>query len=159
MPSLSLSFPYSINGVVLEHVSSNPYLGVELDAILSWNQQTKKTLTKSNRTLNLLRRNLHNCSRKTKETAYKTLVRPTLEYASSAWDPYVQKQIDNLEAVQNKAARFVMNDHSRNSSVSAMKGTLQWRTLQERRFVARMTLWYKTIHQQAAVLLLLILLR
>ena len=148
-----LSFPYSINGVVLEHVSSNPYLGVELDAILSWNQQTKKTLTKSNRTLNLLRRNLHNCSRKTKETAYKTLVRPTLEYASSAWDPYVQKQIDNLEAVQNKAARFVMNDHSRNSSVSAMKETLQWRTLQERRFVARMTLWYKAIHQQAAVLL------
>ena len=148
-----LSYPYTINGVMLEHVSSNPYLGVELDATLSWKQQTKKTLTKSNRTLNLLRRNLHNCSRKTKETAYKTLVRPTLEYASSAWDPYMQKQIDSLEAVQNKAARFVTRDHSRDSSVTAMKEALQWRTLQERRFIARLTLWYKAIHQQAAVLL------
>ena len=148
-----LSYPYTINGVMLKHVSSNPYLGVELDSTLSWTQQNKKTLTKSNRTLNLLRRNLYNCSKKTKETAYKTLVRPTLEYASSAWDPHVQKQIDNLEAVQNKAARFVMRDHSRDSSVTAMKETLQWRTLQERRFIARMTLWYKAIHQQAAVLL------
>ena len=148
-----LSYPYTINGVILKHVSSNPYLGVELDSTLSWTQQNKKTLTKSNRTLNLLRRNLYNCSKKTKETAYKTLVRPTLEYASSAWDPHVQKQIDNLEAVQNKAARFVMRDHSRDSSVTAMKETLQWRTLQERRFIARMTLWYKAIHQQAAVLL------
>ena len=146
-----MSYPYTINGVMLKHVSSNPYLGAELDATLSWNHQMKKTLTKSQRTLNLCRRNLHNCSKKTKETAYKTMVRPTLEYASSAWDPHVQKQVDNLEAVQNKAARFVVGDYSHQSSVTEMKEALQWRSLQERRFVARMTLWYKAIHAQAAV--------
>ena len=146
-----LSYPYTINGVQLEHVKNHPYLGVELDSTLSWNQHQKNTLSKAQRTLNLLRRNLHGCSVKTKQTAYKTLVRPTLEYASSAWDPHVGKQIDNLEKVQNKAARFVTSQYDWETSVSGLKNTLQWRSLQERRFVARLTLWYKAIHQQAAV--------
>ena len=135
----------------VEHVKNHPYLGLELDSTLSWNPHMKNTLTKSQRTLNLLRRNLHDCSPKTKETAYKTLVRPTLEYASSAWDPYVGKQVKKLEAVQNKAARFVTSQHHWETSVTKLKDTLGWRSLQERRFIARMTLWYKAIHAQAAV--------
>ena len=146
-----LSYPYTINGVQLEHLKNHPYLGVELDSTLSWSEHQKNALGKSQRTLNLLRRNLHGCSVKTKETAYKTLVRPTLEYASSAWDPHVGKQIENLERVQNKAARFVTGQHDWKVSVSGLKDTLQWRSLQERRFIARLTLWYKAIHQQAAV--------
>ena len=37
------------------------------------------------------------------------------------------------------------------NSVSGLKSTLDWRSLQERRFIARQTLWYKAIHAQAAV--------
>ena len=72
-------------------------------------------------------------------------------HASSAWDPYVGKQVNKLEAVQNKAARFVTNQHHWETSVTKLKDTLGWRSLQERRFIARMTLWYKAIHAQAAV--------
>jgi len=53
--------------------------------------------------------------------------------------------------VQNKAARFVTGQYQRHISVSGLKNTLDWRSLQERRFIARMTLWYKAIHAQAAV--------
>ena len=106
-------------------MKNHPYLGVELDSTLSWNQHQKNTLSKSQRTINLLRRNLHGCSVKTKETAYKTLVRPTLEYASSAWDPHVGKQIDDLEKVQNKAARFVTSQYDWKTSVTGLKETLQ----------------------------------
>ena len=38
-----------------------------------------------------------------RETAFKTLVRPTLEYGSAAWDPYYEKDIHKLERVQRKA--------------------------------------------------------
>ena len=55
--------------------------------------------------------------------------------------------------MQNKAARFVTSQYDCKVSVSGLKDTLQWRALQERRFIARLTLWYKALHQQAAVTL------
>ena len=80
------------------------------------------------------------------------MVRPTLEYASASWDPYEQRQINQLEAVQNRAARFVKNEHRRQDvSVTALKDSLHWRSLQERRFIARQTLFYKAHHSLAAV--------
>ena len=44
-----------------------------------------------------------------KEAAYKGLVRPVLEYeyGSSVWDPRTHGLQEELEKVQNRAARFV----------------------------------------------------
>jgi len=36
-----------------------------------------------------------------------SLVRPNLEYAAAAWDPYTAKDTQQLERVQRGAARFV----------------------------------------------------
>ena len=47
---------------------------------------------RANKLLGLLRRNLSTCDRRVKAAAYLGLVRPLLEYASQAWDPYT----DNL---------------------------------------------------------------
>ena len=41
-----------------------------------------------------------------------TLVRPTLEYASSSWSPYTDTDIKRLEQIQKNAARFVCNDYN-----------------------------------------------
>ena len=38
---------------------------------------------------------------------YLALVRPHLEYASSTWDPHLQKHIQQIEMVQRRAARFI----------------------------------------------------
>ena len=43
----------------------------------------------SSQSLNRLRRNLAACPRDVKESVYKGLVRPVLEYGSSVWDPKV----------------------------------------------------------------------
>ena len=50
---------------------------------------------------------IHNCSQIAKNLAYLSLVRPHLEYAAAAWDPYTSKDIQQLERVQRRAARFV----------------------------------------------------
>ena len=62
--------------------------------------------TKANRTLGILRRNLSSCPQNVKETAYKGLVRPILKYASPVWDPHEIVVQEELEKVQNRAARF-----------------------------------------------------
>ena len=45
------------------------------------------------------------------------LVRPTLEFASPVWDPYTVKNINKLEAVQKRVARWVVNRHRQTFSV------------------------------------------
>ena len=50
--------------------------------------------SKATKVLNFIKHNLYRCSRCTKSNAYLSLVQPSLEYASSVWDPYYK--IHNL---------------------------------------------------------------
>ncbi|KAI8484135.1 hypothetical protein Bbelb_380890 [Branchiostoma belcheri] len=61
------------------------------------------------------------------------LVRPQLEYCASVWDPYTAGGVQAVERVQRRAARMVMNDYGRTSSVTEMLQKLQWPTLANRR--------------------------
>ena len=141
---------YSIRGVQLQQVEHHPYLGVELAADLSWGHNVDNVVPKAQRTLNLLRRNLWGCSQQTKDVAYKTLVRPVLEYAGAAWDPFQGNHIAGLEKIQRRAARFVTGRHSREDSVTQMMSELHWRSLQERRLTSRLCMMFKTVNGYAA---------
>lgn len=71
------------------------------------------------RKLWFLRRNINLCSPETKLTAYKTIIRPMLEYACIVWDPHTKLSIDMLETVQKKnTLQFVYNHYGFMSSVS-----------------------------------------
>ena len=81
---------YTREDTVLENVESIKYLGVTITNDLKWNTHIINICTKANRTLGFLRRNLFSCPQDVKEAAYKTMVRPIIEYGSSVWDPYTQ---------------------------------------------------------------------
>ena len=86
------------------------YLGVTLDNKLSWSSHINNIAAKANRTLNFLKHNICKCSQSVKESAYHALVHPSLEYASVVWDPYHNNKIEQLEKVQRKAARWIVNN-------------------------------------------------
>ena len=150
-PILSI---YTMNGKPLETVNNHTYFGVEINHKSNWADHINTTTVKANKVLGLLRRNLYSCSAKVKEMAYKTLVRPKLEYCASIWDPYHQANKDRLETVQRRAAQFVCKDYistRRKSSVSSMIRSLEWKSLEERRAASRLALLYKSIHHKVAV--------
>ena len=99
----------------------------------------------------MMKRNLWNCPKKVKEIAYTTIVRPKLEYACAAWDPYLQKDIASLERVQRKAARFCSNNYHPTASVTDMLHELGWTTLELRRTMTRLALLYKMSRGQIDV--------
>ena len=142
---------YIMNGEPLQSVKSHVYLGVEINHNLSWKNHISNITSKSYQVLGLLRRNLYNCSTHVKEIAYKTLVRPKLKYCASVWDPHHQEHKNRLEAVQRRAARFVCKDSRRKSSVSLMISKLQWKSLEERRAISRLSLLYKSVYHKTAI--------
>ena len=52
---------------------------------------------KAAKILGLLKRNLKMCPQQVKLEAYKGLVRPGLEYTSTAWDPFQITLQDKIE--------------------------------------------------------------
>ena len=143
---------YQLLGHTLEESQSSKYLGVEISSDLKWNSHIDAITSKANQTLGFLRRNLQKCPEKVKEQAYTALVRPHLEYASCAWDPYLKKNIEKIEAVQRKAARFVKSNYTREEgTVTALLKDLQWRSLVERRQQARLVMMFKIVRNLVAV--------
>ena len=114
---------YTLEGTVLENVESIKYLGVTITNDLRWNTHISNVCTKAYRTLGFLRRNLYAGPQEVKEAAYKGLVRPVLEYSSSAWDPSGVGFQDELEKFQNRAAMFVTGNY--NYDTGSMTGILE----------------------------------
>ena len=83
----NINVSYSLEETVLDNVEKIKYLCVTITNDLKWNTHVSNSCTKANRTPGFLRRNLAACPRDVKESAYKGLVRPILEYGSSVWDP------------------------------------------------------------------------
>ena len=77
-----------------------------------------------------LRRNLFSCPQDVKEAAYKTLVRPILEYGSTVWDPHCNRLNDELENVQKRAGDrepIIVNISHESKSVGNSEAAIwQW---------------------------------
>ena len=126
----------------LKSVKEHKYLGVWINEKLSWQTHILYTC---NRTLGFLKRNLGTCPTYLKEQAYKQLVLPLLEYCAPIWYPHRQTDINKLESVQRRAARFVLNKPWNNDldSVTVMLNDLKWPTLQSHRKYLRSILLFK----------------
>lgn len=123
------------------------YLGVYINGKLSWNHHVDAVTKKATSTLWFLHRNTASCPRPVKEYCYKAYIRPQLEYASTVWTPHTQRNINQLEMVQRRAARYVYRDFSPYSSPTTMLQQLGWETLEMRRQKAQLIMMYRIKNQ------------
>jgi hypothetical protein len=98
---------YTISGRQLEYVANERLLGVHLSKDLKWNHHVSVQRKKAAQILGFARRNLKGCTPRVKRTAYLTLVKPILYYASPAWHPESKTNIGQIEKIQSRAMRFI----------------------------------------------------
>ena len=140
-----------LHGQVMEAVSSARYLGVDISSNLSWNTHVDRITANANRSLGFIKRIIKTKSPQIREMAYQSLVRPQLEYTSAVWDPHTKDKNHKVEMVQRRAARLTLNDYARITSVTSLQSQLNWQTLEERRSVACLCLFYKIVNGLVAV--------
>ena len=129
------------------------YIGVTIEQKLSWNEHIGNVVKKAKSSTAFLRRNLQiPQAHQIKANAYKILVRPQVEYTSVVWDPFTQANIDKIEMVQRRAARYnVQNNYSRYSSVNDMISKLGWCSLLQLRPDNRLFMFYKIVNSIVAI--------
>lgn len=144
----ALSFPYAIGDKRLINTRQFKYLGVTITHNLEWSTHIDDVCSKAYGRLCFLRKKLEDATRDVRLTAYKTFVRPLLEYASVVWSPhqiYLKKQ---LERIQRYAARFICSRYRRTDSVTEMLCSCNLDLLETRRQKLRLKLLFQILQGQ-----------
>ena len=144
-------YRYILRGQVLETVTCARYIGVDISSNLSWSSYIGCVAGNANRSLGYIRRNIKSKGKDVRESAYNTIVRSQLEYASAVWDPHTKEHISKIEMVQRRAACWTFGNFDNRASVTEMLNKLGWRTLEQRRADARLCLFYKIFYGLVAV--------
>jgi hypothetical protein len=69
-----------------------------------------------------------------------------LEYCASVWDPWQKKYINQIEMVQHRAVRFILNDYKYTSSITNLLRKINLPTLETRRKITSLCMFYKIKH-------------
>ena len=87
------------------------YLGVHINQHLTWSDHCKIACSRASKLLNLLCCMLFCCSQFAKALCFCALVLPLMHYACPFWLPHYNKDIQLLESVKNRAARWICGEH------------------------------------------------
>ena len=138
--SSPILFDYIIDGKVISSTDQHTYLGITLHETMQWSHHIDIVCNKASKAL---RRILSECSTEVKSTAYLTLVRPIMEYATCVWYLYQKYLTNNTEKIQRRASRWVLSNYRQQSSVP---NQLQWPSLQQRRYTLGLSQFHKIVH-------------
>jgi hypothetical protein len=100
---------YSLRDQNIPEASCCKYLGIIMRSDLSSAYQVNCTVQKAWKALHFIMRILKKGNKNTKSLAYTPPVRPILEYGAACWDPYRECQINALDRLQKKAAKFAQH--------------------------------------------------
>lgn len=100
-----------------------------------WEPHINYDTADGNETLKLLRRHL--ATWEAKLITHSTLIRHKLEYVSLTCNPHQSYLIDNLEAIQSKATRFILHNYA-HTSIFSLKKQIIIHFLADRRKVSRL---------------------
>ena len=92
--------------IILEKSTSERDLGIIVSSNLKSTAQAHKAASKANSMLGLMKRTFVSRDLYLWSKIYKTYIRPHLEFAISAWNPSLHKDIKVLEQVQRRSTKI-----------------------------------------------------
>ena len=93
----------------LEVVQKTKYLGLQIDCHLDWKEQIKAVSTKVSRAIGLLRHAKSFLPMANLKTLYTGIVEHHFRYCCSVWGCAGSTDINQLQKLQNRAARIITN--------------------------------------------------
>ena len=119
-----------IRGSELDVVNKTKYLGVHVDNSLDWKEHIKTVSTKVSRAIGFLKHAKNILPIASLKTLYSSIVEPHFRYCCSVWGCCGTTDIDQLQKLQNRAARIVTNS-SFDASSRPLIESLGWKTVRE----------------------------
>ena len=113
---------------------------------MTWRDHMEAISSKINQKIAMLKRIRHLLPVEMRSTLYNSLILPLFDYADIIWgDKFNATLMEDLQLLQNKAAKIILDLPSFSSSTQALEA-LGWHTLVKRRFLHRFVLIYRYLN-------------
>ena len=135
----------SMDDQTISEVTHHKHLGLFLSNDCSWHAHIDYITSKAWPKLYIMRKLMYQLDRKSLETIYISFVRPLLEYGDVIWDNCTQYEKDELNKIQNEAAR-ICTGTSKLVSLTNLSNEINWECLETRRKHHKLIMFYKMIN-------------
>ncbi|MES9994058.1 MAG: hypothetical protein ABW098_19070, partial [Candidatus Thiodiazotropha sp.] len=134
--------PVYMNYQLINEVDVHKHLGLYFSNDCKWHEHIQQIKSKAWQRVNVMRRLKFTLDRKSLQIVYFSFIRPLLEYANIVWDNCSQYESNQLEQIQNEAARIVTGA-TKLVSINSLMHETGWETLSARRKKHKLTMFYK----------------
>ena len=142
----NLKIDYELDHIKLDSADVMRDLGVMVDSELKFSQHCATIVKKASMRMNCIFQSFETRDTQFLLQMFKTYVRPTLEYASSCWSPYLAKDIKIVESVQRSFTKRIPELARLNLSYIDRLNKLNLERLDMRRLHHDLILAYKLMY-------------
>ncbi len=112
---------YTMGDTSLERVTNFNDLGIIVQNDLKWDEHINLKVSKANSLLGLVKRTLgYNAPTKAKLAYYNAIVKPVLSYGSVIWSYTSKQNLRNVESIQRRATKYILDDYTSNYKTRLM---------------------------------------
>ena len=144
----SESLKLNIRDNELEVVQKTKYLGLQIDNSLDWKEHVKTVSSKVSRAIGYLKHAKSFLPEETLRTMYTGIVEPHFRYCCSVWGCCGVTEINQLQKLQNRAARIVTGSSFDTPGQPLIK-RLGWKTIDELIASESNIMVFKSLHELA----------
>ena len=131
-----------MSGQKIKEVDTHKHLGIFLSKDGTWHKHIDYIKTKAWARINIMRKLKFQLDRRSLEIIYTTFIRPILEYGNEIWDNCTQYEKEEIDKIQNEAARIATGT-TKLVSIETLYSEIGWETLDSRRRKQKLSLFYK----------------